>query len=136
MSQINLEMNPIGATAKLRIRIDNVRRLWRVKYEPGKKEGISPKVQLLADGEYCLWDSMNSHLEETSIKLHHARNDLERSYLMRIRNLDSPFIPDASEVVAFSKETNTLTMITPETPRTVFHYIKRANRGITLGLDG
>jgi len=131
VSQINLEMNPIGATAKLRIGTDNVRRLWRVEFDPAKREGISPMVQLMADGGYCPWDSMNCHLEETSIKMHHARNDVEREYLLRIRNPENPFVPDASEEVAFSKETNTLTMITPETPRTVFHYIKRANRAIT-----
>lgn len=131
VSQINLEMNPIGATAKLRIGTDNVRRLWRVDYNPTKRPGISPMVQLMADGGSCPWDSMNCHLEETSIKMYHAKNEAERNYLLRIRNPDNPFIPDATEEVAFSKETNTLTMVTPETPRTVFHYIKRANRAIT-----
>lgn len=50
ISQQRLEMNPFGAAAKLTIGIDNCRRLWRVKRDPIKRENISSKVLLLADG--------------------------------------------------------------------------------------
>lgn len=67
VSQQRLEMNPLGAEAKIRIGVDNCRRLWRITHDPHKREGISSKVLMTADGGDSLWTPMRCHLEETSM---------------------------------------------------------------------
>nr|AVR52572.1 PB1 [Photinus pyralis orthomyxo-like virus 2] len=123
-----LTVNPLGASVRLRLGIAGVRRLWRIKREIGKREGVSDKVLLLSDGGKSPWTCMNSHLEETSLREHHAESECERNYLLRVRNPENPFSEEPTPEVAFSKEMGTLVMEITETPRTVFHFTKRSNR--------
>lgn len=76
---------------KLRLGVDNVRRLWWLAMSPGKHDGLSSKVQMMSDGEKNMWDSSNCHLEETCLKEHYASTQQEQEYLLKIRLFDSPF---------------------------------------------
>lgn len=49
-SLTTMSINYIGAEAKIRLGIDNVRRLWCIRANNGKRPGISGEVQLIADG--------------------------------------------------------------------------------------
>ncbi|URQ09139.1 replicase PB1 [Halyomorpha halys orthomyxo-like virus 1] len=131
VSQLRLETNPIGAEAKLQLGVDNIRRLWRIKVNPNKRVGISPKVLALSDGGENLWDCMSCHLEETSLKEHYATTQEEKEYLLKIRNPDNPIISPPEEEITWSKETGSLKLAVTDTPRTIFHTIKRTNRAIT-----
>lgn len=128
ISQQRLEMNPFGAAAKLTIGIDNCRRLWRIKKDPTKRENISSKVLLLADGGDNPWTPMRCHLEETSLKEHWVTTDTEKSYLLKIRHPDNPFCSEPLEDVTFSVDLGRILTDTIEVPRTVFHYVRRTNR--------
>lgn len=128
ISQQRLEMNPFGAAAKLTIGIDNCRRLWRIKKDPNKRENISSKVLLLADGGDNSWTPMRCHLEETSLKEHWVTTDTEKSYLLKIRHPDNPFCSEPLEDVTFSVDLGRIITDTIEVPRTVFHYGRRTNR--------
>lgn len=123
-------MNHFGAEMKIRVGIDNVRRVWRVEYQPGKRDRVSGKVQVLSESVSGrnLWDQSNCHLEETSLKAHFAHTQKEKEYLLRIRNPASPFHAEAEEEVKYSVERGCLTIGEVETPRTAFHFIKRSHR--------
>nr|QMP82338.1 polymerase PB1 [Coleopteran orthomyxo-related virus OKIAV179] len=123
-----LTINPLGASARLRLAIDGVKRLWRVKYEPEKRHNVSPNVLLIEDGGENIWNCMNSHLEEISIKERLVSTPEEKLYLDRITNPENPFISDVKEEMQFSKEHGMLVLDTVETPRNVFTYVKRSNR--------
>nr|QMP82355.1 polymerase PB1 [Dermapteran orthomyxo-related virus OKIAV170] len=123
-----LTINHLGAVAKIRIGVSNVRRLWRIKYCPNKRKNISSKVLLVEDGGDCLWSCGNCHLEETTMKEIFASNDEEKDYLQRVRNPSNPFCPLTSEKVTFSRDTMSLQLSETDTPKNVFHFVKRSNR--------
>lgn len=125
VSQQRLEINPLGAEAKIKIGVANCRRLWRVKREPGKWEGVSDEVQLLADGGACMWTPMCCHLEETSLKEHFVRTKEDAEYLLKIRHPNNPFSSDPSEEITYSTEMGKIVTDVTEVPRTVFHFVKR-----------
>lgn len=108
--------------------MDNVRRLWRIVYNPHKRPGITPKVLLLSDGGGNPWSPMQCHLEETSIRRMYAVTTQDSEYLLRVCHPQNPFAPEPEEDIQYSKETGQLTTNLIETPRTIFHYVKRSNR--------
>lgn len=128
VSQQRLEINPFGAKAKIKIGVANCRRLWRVKREPRKWEGVSDEVQLLADGGACMWTPMCCHLEETSLKEHFVATQEDAEYLLKIRHPNNPFSSDPSEEITYSTEMGKIITGVTEVPRTVFHFVKRTNR--------
>nr|AJG39091.1 PB1 [Wuhan Mosquito Virus 3] len=134
VSQMNLESNPIGSEARIRLGIDNVRSLYRIKRRrtspASEEEVISPKVRVMADGGDSPWNATNCHLEETSLKRRLIRNESERCYLIKVCDPENPFSGEAREDLTWSKEAGTLTLDLVDTPRTVFHYVKRANASI------
>lgn len=113
---------------KLRVGVDNVRRLWRTEFKPGKRPNKSGKVQVMSDEGLCLWDQSNCHLEESSHKEHFVVTEEEKEYLLRIRNPNNPFHGDTGEKVKYSVERGCLMLGEVDTPRTAFHFIKRSNR--------
>nr|AYP67573.1 PB1 [Old quarry swamp virus] len=123
-----LTVNHVGAQMRLVLGISGVRRLWRINLDPYKREGISYGVLVLSDGGINLWNSCNCHLEETSMRDLYARVQADFDYLMRIRNPNNPFCPDAIEDISYSKELGCLVSSEIETPRTIFHFIRRSNR--------
>lgn len=123
-----MEINPFGAEAKIKIGVANCRRLWRVKREPRKWEGVSDEVQLLADGGACMWTPMCCHLEETSLKEHFVATQEGAEYLLKIRHPNNPFSSDPSEEITYSTEMGKIITDVTEVPRTVFHFVKRTNR--------
>ncbi|ASA47420.1 PB1 [Aedes alboannulatus orthomyxo-like virus] len=127
---MNLESNNLGAEAKIRLGIANVRSLYRIKRRQEDENGISLKVRVLADGGLNPWNCSNCHLEETSLKERFAGNQLEIDYFMKIRMPDNPFTGTPSEEITWSRETGCLTVDRIDSPRTVFHYLKRANATI------
>nr|QIJ70032.1 PB1 [Splett orthomyxo-like virus] len=131
VSLIKLETNEIGAETKLRLGIENIRNLYRIKEQSRQEEGISDDCLVLSDGGKNPWDSSNCHLEETCIKERKAQSDKDREYFLRIRNPDNPFSSEPKEEISWSRDTGSLTMEYAETPRTIFHFVKRANRAIT-----
>lgn len=49
-----LNINPLGASARLKIGVDNVRRLWKINRNPDKREGISEMFYTFAmEGGPC-----------------------------------------------------------------------------------
>lgn len=128
VSQQTLTINPVGATARLVLGIDSVRRLYRINRNPIKRPGVSDYVLMLSDGGASPWDCMNCHLEETCLKERLASTQEEKEYLLRIRNPDNPVSATPEEEITYSKDTNALTIGYVETPRTVFHYMRRTNR--------
>lgn len=86
-----LNINSIGASARLRIGTDNVRRLWRINKNYNKREDISPEVLAMSDGGKTVWNCMNSHLEETALKEKYATTDKQKEYLYKLCNPDNPF---------------------------------------------
>uniref|UniRef100_A0AAT9JAH8 RNA-directed RNA polymerase catalytic subunit n=1 Tax=Blattella germanica orthomyxovirus 1 TaxID=3133491 RepID=A0AAT9JAH8_9ORTO len=126
-----LSFNHVGAEARLRIGIDNVRRLWRVKRDDGKREGIKPLVLLLSDGGRSPWNATNCHLQEIPLKETYCTSDQESNYLLKCINPDNPFSEDPDEEMVYSKEHGCLILEEVEVPRTVFHYVKRSNRSVS-----
>nr|BEJ26072.1 polymerase basic 1 [Aedes orthomyxo-like virus 2] len=131
VSLMNLESNHLGAEAKIRIGIANVRSLYRIKVRDPHGDGIRNEIRVLSDGGSNLWNSTNCHLEETSMKERLAVQDNERDYFLRIRNPDNPFNSDPTEETTYDRDSGCLTVDKIDTPRTIFHYIKRANATIT-----
>lgn len=58
VAQQRLEVNPFGARVCLTVGVDNVRRLWRIDYNPHKRPGINPFVLMLSDGGGNIWSPM------------------------------------------------------------------------------
>nr|AQU42764.1 PB1 [Whidbey virus] len=130
VSLMNLESNHLGAEAKIRIGIANVRSLYRIIKREANDEGIRRTIRVLSDGGLNPWNSTNCHLEETSLKERFAVQDNEKDYFLRIRNPDNPFNGDPSEEITWDRNSGCLTVEKLDTPRTIFHYIKRANATI------
>lgn len=128
VSQTRLEMNPIGAEMKLIIGIDNVRRLYRIDYQPGKRQSIRGSVQLIEDGGISLWNSMNCHLEQIAMKSRIADNEAEKEYLLRIQNPENPFSAPPEDSIRYDKELNAIIATAIQTPRNIFSYMRRSNR--------
>lgn len=59
-----MSLNHFGAECKIRIGIDNVRRLYRATIGGVSSPGVSTKLQLIADGGKKIWDTSNCHLYE------------------------------------------------------------------------
>nr|AJG39088.1 PB1 [Shuangao Insect Virus 4] len=131
VSQVKLETNIVGAEVRIRLGVMNVRSLYRIKKKTRSAQGISDAVLLLSDGGPNPWNCSNCHLEETSLKETFAVTQADRDYLLRVRNPDNPFNGDPKEEITWSKEMGTLTMDYVDTPRTVFHFVRRANRAVT-----
>lgn len=123
-----LNINPLGASARLRIGVDNVRRLWKINRNPDKREGVSDNVLHICDGGRSLWTPMNCHLDDYVLREMHVRTTLEREYLDKIVHPDNPFNEQEPENITFSKETGTMAVNIVETPRNIFCYVKRSNR--------
>lgn len=68
-----MSVNYIGAEAKIRLGVDNVRRLWCIGLNPNKRPGISGYVLLIEDGGFNLYEASNCHLEETALKERFAK---------------------------------------------------------------
>nr|AJG39089.1 PB1 [Wuhan Louse Fly Virus 3] len=130
VSLMKLETNEIGAEAKIRLGVHNIRSLYMIKQKDRNESNISRECLVLSDGGLNLWDCSNCHLEETSLKEHFATTQEEKDYFLRIRNPDNPFSMEPKEEVTWSKDAGTLTIDYAETPRTVFHFVKRTNRTI------
>lgn len=134
VSLMNLESNSIGAETRIRLGVHNVRSLYRIKKRrlsgDGEQDFISPKIRVLSDGGLNPWNCTNCHLEETALKERGVNTEMEKRYLLRIRNPDNPFSGEPREEITWSKESGTLTSDYIDTPRTVFHYVKRANATI------
>nr|UGO48657.1 MAG: polymerase PB1 [Palmetto orthomyxo-like virus] len=131
VSLMNIESNHLGAEAKIRIGITNVRSLYRVNKRGDVEGGIRKEIRVLADGGCNPWNSTNCHLEETSLKERFAVQDNEVEYFLKIRNPDNPFTGEPTEEVMWDRNTGCLTVERVDTPRTIFHYIKRANATIS-----
>lgn len=58
-------INPIGGEIWLRIRIDNVRRLYVIRRLANKRGNIKYECQLLSDKEPSPWNTVNCLLEES-----------------------------------------------------------------------
>nr|AJG39096.1 PB1 [Wuhan Mothfly Virus] len=123
-----LTVNHIGAEMRLILGINGVRRLWRIVRDPNKRVGVTPEVLVLSDGGMNLWNACNCHLEETSMRERYINSREDQEYLMRIRNPENPFCPDTIEDISYSRELGRLVSTEIETPRTVFHFMKRSNR--------
>jgi hypothetical protein len=118
-----LTINHMGAEARLRIGVDNTRRLWRIKKNYGKREAISPQVQLLSDGSSSPWNVCNCHLLEIPLKERHVSNEREKEYLLKCLNPDNQFSEDIEEEVTYSKEHGCLIQEETEVPRTIFLHV-------------
>uniref|UniRef100_A0AAT9JA47 RNA-directed RNA polymerase catalytic subunit n=1 Tax=Cryptocercus meridianus orthomyxovirus 2 TaxID=3133493 RepID=A0AAT9JA47_9ORTO len=129
-SLLRMETNEIGAEAKLRIGVQNIRSLYLIKKRKGNDRGIRDECILLADGGPNPWNSGNCHLEETCLKERFVESDNDTDYFLKIRNPENPFATEPKEEVTWSKDAGTLTIDYAETPRTIFHYTKRTNRSI------
>nr|QMP82248.1 polymerase PB1 [Phasmatodean orthomyxo-related virus OKIAV172] len=125
-----LTFNHIGADMRIKLGIDGVRRLWRINRDTHKREGVHPDVILLADGGNNMWNSTNCHLEEISLRETKTVTKEDKEYLLRVCNPRNPFCADPSEEISYSKETGKLVTTEVDTPRTVFHYVKRSNRTV------
>lgn len=95
-------MNHLGATARIRLGIDGVKRFWKI-YKTNKYSDISTKVKLLSDGGDNVWNCVNCHLEETSLKTKFIQTQAGHDYMLRIRS--APIEED----ISFSKERGMLT---------------------------
>nr|AJG39084.1 PB1 [Jingshan Fly Virus 1]APG77897.1 polymerase PB1 [Jingshan Fly Virus 1] len=131
VSLLRMETNEIGAEAKLRLGVNNIRSLYRIKIKSREHQGIKDKCLLLSDGGLNPWDCSNCHLEETCLKEYYKTTKEEEEYFLKIRNPDNPFSSEPKEEITWSKDEGTLSLEYVETPRTVFHFVKRANRAIT-----
>jgi hypothetical protein len=127
---LKLESNIVGSEAKLRLGLNNVRSLYRIKPKSRESQGIGEMINVLADGGKIPWSVSNCHLEETSLRSHWATTETEKNYLNKIRNPDNPFLGPQTEEITWDWETGTLRSDFIETPRTIFHCVKRANRAI------
>lgn len=66
-------INPLGASARLRISIDNVRRFWRIVRNPDKREGISDNVlHIISHEGRPLWTPMNCHSDDIVLREKHT----------------------------------------------------------------
>nr|AJG39090.1 PB1 [Wuhan Louse Fly Virus 4] len=130
VSLMKLETNEIGAEAKLRLGVQNIRSLYLIKPKSRDATNISRKCLVLSDGGLNLWNCSNCHLEETCLKEYFAETQEEKEYFLRIRNPENPFSTEPKEEITWSKDAGTLTIGYAETPRTVFHYVKRTNRTV------
>lgn len=65
-------INPLGASARLRIGIDNVRRFWRIVRNPDKRKGISDNVLHISHEGRPLWTPMNCHSYDTVLREKHT----------------------------------------------------------------
>lgn len=116
IAQQTLTINPVGATARLALGIDSVRRLYRIERNPAKRAGIGDAVLLPSDGGANPWDCMNCHLEETCLKEIFVQSKEEKHYLLRVRNPDNPVSMPAEEEITYSKDTGALSLGFVETP--------------------
>lgn len=125
-----LVINPLGGECWLRLGVDNVRRLYRIKKVHNKRKGIKDKCILLSDGGPNPWDTANCHLEETAMKEALAECTEEKEYFLRVNNPETPFRSNLEEEIAYSRDTGDLVLSLPEIPRNAFTYMKRSNRTI------
>lgn len=128
VSQMKLETNFFGAEVRLRLGIYNVRSLYRIKEI--HRQGVSKDVQVLSDGGHNPWNCMNCDIEETSLKATFARTKEEREYLLKIRDPNNPFSGNVEEEINFNPEIGSISVSLVETPRTIFHTVRRANRSV------
>nr|UQS95347.1 MAG: PB1 [Byreldi virus] len=130
VSLMNLESNTLGAEVRIRLGIENVRSLYRIRKRKQEESDVSLKVRVLSDGGLNMWNCTNCHLEETSLKENFIMNENDRNYLRKIRDPDNPFSGEPKEEVTWSKESGTLTVDYLDTPRTVFHFVRKTNSTI------
>lgn len=129
-----LTMSPLGASARLRLGIDGVRRLWRIIRDPHKRLNVKDNVLFLSDGGKCLWHCMNSQLDETAMREANMTTDTEKEYFARVINPDNPFSGEPMEEMTFCKETGSLQLEMTETPRNIFCHVNRSNRTFRTAL--
>lgn len=126
-----MECNPLGAELRLRVGIDNIRRLYRINREGSKRPGIRSHILMIADGGDNVWDHSSCHLEEAEMKKHMAESEEEVEYLYQIRNPSNPFSGNPEEDISWDRTLSSLVATLPEVPRSVFTYLKRSNRTCT-----
>lgn len=129
-----MAINHYGAEGKLRIGVDNVRRLYRIPLVPNKRRLISNQVLLIADGGANLWDTSSCHLDEICMKRRLARSEEEKSYLDKLLNPENPFSADPEEEISYSRDQGCLVSIETDTPRNVFSYVRKTNRTVRNSL--
>lgn len=103
-----LNINPIGASARLRLGTDGVRRIWRINRNPNKIFGVKDNCLHIADGVISLWTPMNCHLDDLVVRRRNITNEFERQYLNIIQHPDNPFIEVEEEDMTFSKQAGML----------------------------
>lgn len=123
-------INKIGAISRIMVGIDNVRRLWKVGRNSGKRPELTRSVVFLADGGDCPWNLENLAMEESVLRYSNIKTDLDRKYFMKVMDPQNPFSDTPDEQIAWSKQAGTLVMNTIDTARNVFCYVKRSNKTI------
>lgn len=123
-----LNINLPGASARLRIGIDNVRRLWRIVRNTDQREGISDNLLNTSDRGRSLWTPMNCYSDDIVLRDKHTIRAEEKSYLERIIHPDNPFNGQEPKDITFSKETKSMAVNLVEIPRKKPCYVKRSNR--------
>jgi hypothetical protein len=105
-----MSINVLGASARLRLGIEGVRRVWWINREPKKREGIKDSVLSICDGGMSLWNPTNCHIDDATLRERYAHTEAEWNYLHVIRHPDNPFTEREEEEMTFSKEVGTLTI--------------------------
>lgn len=123
-----MTINPIGASARLRLGIDGVRRIWRIHREPEKRHNVKDTCLHIADGGKSLWTPMNCHIDDIALRELNVTTEEEEDHLYKIRHPDNPFTERDEEDMTFSKEHGMLVLDKVENPRNIFCYVKRSNR--------
>lgn len=118
-----LTINPIGASARLRLGIDGVRRIWRINCNPDKRYGVKDTCLHIADGGVSLWTPMNGHLDDMVLRKRNITTEEEVKYLKIIQHPDNPFTEVEEEDMTFSKEAGMLVIDKIENPRNIFCYV-------------
>lgn len=85
---------------------------------------LSKECILLSDGGMNPWNTANCHLEGTSIKERLVKTFNDKKYFQRVNNSENPFCGPPTEEIIFSKETNRLTVATPEIAKNCFTFLK------------
>lgn len=125
----NSTINKMGAISRILVGVDNVRRLWKIKVNPHKRD-LSKGVLFLADGGLCPWNLENLVIEEATIRYSLCKTKGDLEYFFKVMDPQNPFSDTPEEMLAWSKQTGSIVMSTIDTSRNVFCYVRRSNRTI------
>lgn len=128
------QRNSLGAELRIRIGVDNVRRLWKItKLERTSQTLRGGKVVrlnavFLADGGINPWSPTNCYLDEMPIRIIQAEGcENSTMYVEYVSNPDNPFSKELEETYTYDKEISSIVRGLSETPRNCFCYIRRSN---------